>query len=158
MRLWTRTLLLIAPLFLAACGGGADNEMADEGMSEMPGMSGMEGMEGMEGMDADGGDMMDRMMAHMRMMEGMSGDSMQSMLRTHRQMAANMIASMNREMGDMDMPADEAWTATVDSLRNDLVVMPDMDAAELDALMPAHHRRMMRLMEMHREMMEGMGM
>lgn len=152
MRIWTRTLLLIAPLFLAACGGGPDNEMGAEGMSEMPGMSGMEGMS--EG----GGDMMAPMTAHMRMMQGMSGDSMQGMLQTHRQMAANMIASMNREMDDMDMPADEAWTATVDSLRNDLVAMPDMDAAELEALMPAHHRRMIRLMEMHRGMMEGMGM
>ncbi|MBW3554720.1 MAG: hypothetical protein KY466_14495 [Gemmatimonadetes bacterium] len=159
MRFRTLTLILMTPLFLTACGPGAasdDGDTAEDGMPEMPGR-GMDGMDGMGAMQADG-DMMARMGAHMRMMEGMSGDSIQAMLPMHRQMVANMIASMNREMREMNMPGDAAWRAAVDSLRSDLVAMPQMDAAELEALMPAHHRRAMRLMEMHGEMMEGMAM
>lgn len=159
MRFRTLTLILMTPLFLTACGPGAasdEGDTAKDGMPEMPDR-GMDGMDGMAGMQADG-DMMARMGAHMQMMQAMSGDSIQAMLPMHRQMVANMIARMNREMREMDMPADEAWDATVDSLRNDLVAVPRMDAAELKALMPAHHRRLMRLMEMHGEMMAGMGM
>lgn len=159
MRLQTMRLIVIAPLFLAACGpGGAPDasETAEGDRPEVPGM-GMDGMPGQDGMQG-GGEMMGRMAAHMRMMEAMGGESIQAMLPTHRQMVANMIASMNREMRDMDMPTDEPWDATVDSLRNDLVSMPEMDAAELEALMPAHRRRVMRLIETHREMMVGMGM
>lgn len=159
MKLETMTLVLIIPLVLGACGPGDApdaSETAEEGMPGMP--AGMEGMVRMEGMPGGGSGTMERMGAHMRMMQGMSGDSVQAMLPMHRQMVANMIASMNREMRDMNMPADAAWSATVDSLRSDLVAMPEMDAAELEALMPAHHRRAMRLMEMHGEMMEGMAM
>ena len=156
MRLGTTTLLLVAPLLLGACGPGDAPEASGTAEEAMPGMPGM-GMEA-GGMQGGGSEMMERMGAHMRMMQAMSGDSMRAMLPTHRQMVANMIASMNREMRDMDMPADAAWSATVDSLRSDLVAMPEMGAAELEALMPAHRRRAMRLMEMHAEMMEEMGM
>ena len=54
------------------------------------------------------------------------------------------------------MQADPLWQATVDSLRNDLTRMPDLSARELAALMPEHRTRVMRLMEMHRGMMQGM--
>jgi hypothetical protein len=85
-------------------------------------------------------------------------DRMMTMMPQHRQMAANMLAQMNREMRDMNMTADESWTATVDSLREDLTRMPEMTPAEMQALMPAHHARMQRLMGMHREMMGEMEM
>ena len=42
------------------------------------------------------------------------------------------------------------------ALRADLTTMPEMEPAELQAMMPGHNRRAMRLMEMHREMMAGM--
>jgi hypothetical protein len=35
----------------------------------------------------------------------------------HRQMVANMISQMNREMRDMNAAGDAAWTATIDSVR-----------------------------------------
>jgi len=117
-------------------------------------MQGMEGMGGMGGMQSSG--MMDQMMADMQMMQGMSGDSMIGMLPAYRQMAANMLAQMNREMRDMNMTADEGWNATVDSLRDDLTRMPEMGGTELQQLLPAHHRRMTRLMELHRTMMTNM--
>ncbi len=66
-----------------------------------------------------------------------------------------MLAQMNREMREMDMAGDEAWTATVDSLRQDLTRMPEMSRDEMAATMPGHRARMNRLMEMHRSMMGG---
>ena len=114
----------------------------------MGGMSGMGGMTG--GMDPE-------MQAHMqRMMGGVSGEQMRAMLPTHRQMVANSLSRMNGEMRQMNMAADAGWTATVDSLRRDLVRLPDLGAAELEATMPAHMQRVARLGEMHRQMMRGM--
>jgi len=95
---------------------------------------------------------MDSMEAHMRMMDGMSGEQIKAMLATHRQMLANMVSQMNQEMRSMNMSADPQWTATADSLRQDLVHMPDMSAAELKRAMPAHHARVTRLLQLHRAM------
>ena len=102
------------------------------------------------------GDDMSAMMAHMQRMRGTRADSMQAMLPMHRQMAANMLAQMNREMRDMNMTADARWNATVDSLRTDLTRMPEMSGSELEAMMAGHQDRMMRLMDMHRTMMAEM--
>ncbi|MGH7469825.1 MAG: hypothetical protein ACRENP_17900, partial [Longimicrobiales bacterium] len=63
---------------------------------------------------------------------------------------------MNREMQSMNMTGDSAWTATSDSVRADLTRMPEMTPAELQAMMPGHHRRMTRLMEAHQAMMKNM--
>ena len=145
--------VLASALVLTACG--AEQQAQDDAAppeAETEPASGMAGMEGME----DG--MMSQMTTHMQMMDGASGDSIQSMLPMHRQMAANMLAQMNREMRDMNMTTDEAWNATVDSVRQDLRGMPEMSASELEAAMPGHHARMMRLMEMHRSMMSDMQM
>lgn len=149
---------LIFTLALAACGGP---EAAQEGAAAPPaaapaGEESMPGMEGMSGMQ--GGGMMEEMQAHMRSMRDVGGDSLKAMLPMHRQMAANMIAQMNREMRNTNMAADAGWTATVDSLRQDLVRMPEMGAHELQSFMPAHHARLERLMQMHGSMMEGMKM
>ena len=155
---------LAAALLVAACGGEDESGAADDtarsrdAAGATGGMANMEGMQGMGGMEGGQGGMMADMQMHMQMMSGMSGDSMHAMLATHRQMMANMIAQMNREMRDMNMAGDEAWTATMDSLRSDLRNMAEMDAGGLRALMPEHHRRAMRLMEMHRQMMAGMQM
>ncbi len=161
---------LAASLVLAACQADEGEPAADAG-----GMQGMAGMQGMPGMDSAGGTMggrmdstmrggmmsdgmMTRMQAHMRMMDGAGADSLMAMMPTHRQMAANMIAQMNREMGDMNMQTDAAWNATVDSLRQDLVRLPELPGSELPSFMPAHQARMMRLMEAHRTMMANMQM
>ena len=60
-----------------------------------------------------------------------------------------------RHIGGLD---GLVWTATNDSVRADLARMPDMSPAELRAMMPDHHRRMMRLMEAHQAMMKNMRM
>jgi hypothetical protein len=152
----------LALAFTAACGGGenASSGQAAAADSAPPaadgGMAGMEGMPGMGGGQQD--DMTAQMQAHMQSMRGASGDSLVAMLPMHRQMAANMLARMNREMSQMNMPADAAWTATADSVRQDLTRMPEMDASEAQALMPQHEARLSRLMEMHRSMMGEMKM
>jgi hypothetical protein len=54
------------------------------------------------------------------------------------------------------MTADAAWTATVDSLRQDLTRMPDLGGGEIAAMMPAHRARVERLIESHRTMTRRM--
>lgn len=150
----TLGLILAASTVLAACG----TEPEQTRNAADPGESGPESAEGMEGMGGMQDGMMEQMMAHMQTMDGVGADSLEAMMPTHRQMAANMLARMNREMRDMNMTADAAWNATVDSLRKDLTRMPELTGSELEALMPAHRTRMMRLMEMHRAMMAEMQM
>lgn len=153
-----KATVVAALVLLAACGGTEEEaEVAADAATPAqaaPGDTG--GMAGMAGMQDDG--MMQQMQSHMQMMTGMSPDSMRAMMPQHRQMAANMLAQMNRDMQQMNMTSDEAWTATVDSLRQDLTRMPELSAEELGAFMPGHHTRMMRLMEMHRGMMGNMQM
>ena len=158
IKLRTTVLLVAAATLLASCGG--EDERSDAAVPADTGTEagrdgGMEGMSGMGGTDAD---MMGPIELHMQTMMSSGADSMATMLPMHRQMTANMIAQANREMREMNMTGDAAWTTTVDSLRSDLTRMPDMSAGELQSFMPAHHGRMMRLMEMHREMMGGLEM
>lgn len=165
MKNW-RTMLLAASLAaLAACGaeeepvqeaGMAGMEQEDMPMEGMPGMAGMPGMEGTGAMPS--GAMMDQMRTHMQTMRGAGADSLAAVMPMHRQMLANMIAQMNREMRDMNMTGDPAWNATVDSLRADLRVMPEMTAEEMQAMMDSHRARIERMMQMHAEMMERMPM
>jgi hypothetical protein len=99
---------------------------------------------------------MDSMETHMRMLDGMSGEQMKAMLPAHRQMVANMLSQMNQEMRSMNMSGDPQWTATADSIRQDLIHMAEMSPQELNRAMPAHHARITRLMEMHRKMTQKM--
>ncbi len=157
-----RSLVTLATtLALASCSGSDTASDATADQSPMSGsdagaMSGMGGMQGMQGMGNGG--MMDQMQSHMRMMDGAGADSIASMLPTHRQMVANMIAQFNKEMRDMNMSTNTEWNATVDSLRADLTQMPDMRATELQQFMSAHNARVTRLMESHRKMMSDMKM
>src|SRR5688500_15816437 len=130
---------LCLALGMSACGGDDEPEAAATGAAPVAGMAGMAGM---ATSDTTG---TARMEAHLRTMESASVDSLAGLLPGHRQMVANLIARMNGEMRDMSMPADAAWSATVDSLRQDLRRMPEMSNAELRALMPGHHARVRRL-------------
>lgn len=152
----TRYMTVGFAILAIACAGSeqqADDTAAAVATATTPTRSGMEGMAGMQGMPMAGGMNTDQMRAHMTAMQGAGGDSLMRMSQMHRQMAANMIAQFNREMSRMDMPEDPQWRATVDSVRQDLVRMPELTVAEMEQMMPAHHARMVRLMEMHRAMM-----
>lgn len=102
--------------------------------------------------------MMGQMQSHMKMMESASADSLRAMMPMHRQMAGDMLAQMDRDMKSMNMQADAAWTATMDSVRQDLTRLSDMTAAQVAEFMPGHRRRMARLMESHQGMMGNMKM
>ena len=149
----TRVAVLIFVAAIAGCSSKEKPKAADSGtvaptMSGMKGMDstgGMRGMQGMAGMSA----MMDTMQVQMTQMMTGSGDQMKGLLPMHRQMVANMLSQMFSEMRSMNMPADAAWTALADSVRQDLVHLPDMSASELKAAMLAHAARVARLMEMH---------
>lgn len=151
----TRPRSAIMPLVLFAfIACGAPESESEPAAADQPASGEMEGM---SGMDMQGG-MMEEMMGHMQVMTSASPDSMQGMVAMHRQRAGNMLARMNREMREMNMEGDDAWTATVDSVRQDLVSMPQMNPSELQELMPEHHRRITRLIETHRSMMGTMQM
>ncbi len=125
--------------------------------SGMAGMAGMKSMDGTPGMkDSTMGGMSREMHAHMTSMMSASGEGMKGMVPMHRQMVANMIARMNGEMRDMKMASNTEWSATVDSLRKDLVRLPELSNAELTAMMPAHMARVRRLGDMHQQMMRSM--
>lgn len=138
---------------VAACAGEDAGGRSAESQETAAADTGQTGMQGMAGMGSRG--MMSQMRAHMRMMDSASTDSARAMMPMHRQMVANMISQMNREMRDMNMSGDAAWTATMDSVRQDLVRLPELNAAELRDFMPAHRTRVMRLMDMHGRMMGG---
>ena len=101
------------------------------------------------------GPMIDSMKAEMRAMHGISADRMKAMLPRHRQMVAKMLSQMTQEMRSMNMPPDAEWAAVTDSLRQDLIHMPEMNANELESFMPAYQARLTRLIQMHQRMLAG---
>ena len=116
-------------------------------------MAGMPGMSGGQMGNMMGAATMDSMQTHLTMMDSTSADRMKTMLPMHRQMVANMLSRMNSEMRQMNMSPDAAWTATIDSVRQDLTHMPEMSGSQLKAMMPDHRARVMRLLQAHRAMM-----
>jgi len=149
----TRTVQLLLGVALSVAACGRSGEVADESAAARADTGMMPGMPGMAMGDTS---MMSQMQSHIRMMEGVSADSMMTMLSMHRMMLANMISQFNTDMRAMNVQPDARWQATVDSLRNDLTRMPELSASEISQMMPAHHARVMRLMDMHRAMMGGM--
>ena len=113
------------------------------------------GMAGMQGMMSPA--MADSMQAEMKHMAAMTPDQMTAMLPMHRQMVGNMLSQMSSDMRSMNMPADAAWTALTDSVRQDLIRLPEMSTTELKQAITAHHARVTRLMQMHKDMMAKMG-
>ena len=148
-----RMVALLAVVLLGACGGEEPPETEVEAVVAEPAA----GMEGMGGMQVGGG-MMEQMQAHMQQMQGVNGEQIQANLPQHRQMVANMISQMNREMREMNMTTDQEWNSTIDAIRQDLTRLPEMDVQELETFMPEHRQRVERLMEMHRSMMGNMQM
>ena len=159
-------LTVIALTSLTACGGAeGEDAAAGEQAAGAPaattaepaaGHGGMAGMEGMGG--AQGGGTAEQMRTHLQMMNGVTGDSLKSMMASHRQMTANMLSQFNSEMKQMNMAPDPAESALADSVRQDIRTMPELSTSELEALMPAHHDRVTRLMDSHSKMMGGMKM
>lgn len=150
---------LLAGLLVAACTSkqppASQDSTAAKAAADTTKPGGMAGMAGMQGMMSPA--MADSMQAEMKKMAAMTPDQMAAMVPMHRQMVGNMLSQMSSDMRSMNMPADAAWTALTDSVRQDLIRLPDMSKAELKQVMPAHHARITRLMQMHKDMMAKMG-
>jgi hypothetical protein len=151
-------LLVTSVLALSACANDGDTDRAmdtGETPADMPHRDGQPGMgTDMAGMQSAG--MMQDMTSHMQMMQSVSADSMMTLMPAHRQMGENMLQQMDEEMRGMNMQPDAQWNAKADSVRQDMTRMPAMSPAQLQAFMPEHRGRMMRLMEMHRSTMSSM--
>lgn len=159
MRIRHWSAALVAASLALGCNGERESAaLAGAGDTAAAAADTAAGMAGMAGMgDAmASGPMMAQMDTHLVALEKTAPESLAVALPAHRKMVANLIAQMNREMRDMDMAGDPAWTATVDSLRQDLVRLPELGAGELVDVMPAHRGRVQGLMEMHRNMMASM--
>ena len=61
-------------------------------------------------------------------------------------------------MNRSDRGSDPNWNALVDSIRADVIRMPELSGVELQALMPDHLGRVTRLLESHGAMMGRMRM
>lgn len=94
--------------------------------------------------------------SQLRTMMSADAATMRTLVPSHRQMVANALAGMNSEMRQMHMTADPGWTALVDSIRQDLVVMPEQDGEALRSMMPAHAARVRQLGVLHAGMMSRM--
>ena len=153
-RVFHSSVFALAAALLAACGGAEEEPavVADAEVTAEP-AGPMEGM----GATQQGG-IAAQLQGHMQMMRSASGDQLQQMLPEHRQLVANMIAQMNREMRDMDMSGNTEWNETVTALRDDLVRLPEMTPDELQGFIPEHQTRIDRLIAMHQEMMGSMRM
>lgn len=149
--------LLVAGIAVAcqSKGNDADSAKGAATTTSKDSASAMAGMPGMSGTGASAG-MMDSIETHLRTMTAARPEQLKAMVPMHRQMVANMIAQMNQEMRTMNMPANAGWTATIDSVRQDLIHLPDMSSPDIAASLPARHSRITRLLAMHRDMMAKM--
>lgn len=158
-RLTIPVVASLAALIVAACTSkqppASQDSTAAKAAVDTTKPGAMAGMAGMQGMMSAA--MADSMQAEMKKMAAMTPDQMAAMLPMHRQMVGNMLAQMSSDMRSMNMPADAAWTALTDSVRQDLIRLPDMSKTELKQAIPAHHARVTRLMQMHKDMMAKMG-
>ncbi len=161
------TLAFLATTFLLAACAGKDAGKpsgatpAAGAASTTPGGAARDSgtsMPGMAGAAAAATGLADSMQAHFRAADAMNVDQLKSALPAHRELIANTLSRMNADMRQMNMPADPAWTALVDSIRQDLVHLPDLNGGELKQFMPRHGARVARLVQMHQQMMKNMKM
>lgn len=152
-----RAFIMFAVLPVASCDLAHEHPAADSIIAAARAAGADTGMpmHSMPTRAVGSGTMMEEMRATMRAMQMMDADSLHSAMPMHRKMASDMLAQMNREMTERKLPADARWSALMDSIRQDLARMPAMSAGEVAAIMPAHHGRLTRLMDLHRELAPG---
>lgn len=150
---------------LSACKPAGDKASADGSVaSAEPGslegatrgdstmmMGGAGGMTSMAGMTSAGA--MDSMQTRLRVMDMMSAAQIEAALPAHSQVASDMLSMMSADVQAMHVSPNTSWSATTDSIRQDLSHMTGLTGAQMKAAMPAYHARMTRLMDMHRQMM-----
>lgn len=140
--------LLLPLLFaVAACGEGQDGP-GDAGLPATGDATGAGPAQGAAGAGGSAA-LMAEMHGHLAMMEAAGGDEIMPVLSRHSGMVTELIARMEAERRASGTGAGDAWSATADSVRQDLARMSTMDPGELEEVMPAHLGRITRLMSMH---------
>ncbi len=136
-------------LLLAALACGNNEQKAEPPAASTE--SSTSSMQDMQGMNmSTSAAMMNNVQSHMQMMEGAHGDSLTNMMRTYRPMADSLLTQFNHDMQQMNIASDVQWTALSDSVRQDLMQMPQMSTAAWQQ----HTGRMRSLMQMHGQMMQ----
>ncbi len=69
----------------------------------------------------------------------------QRLLPQHTRLVTDMLQRFEARVRAMHVTVDPDWVAVIDSVKMDLDRMPRMRAAELHAYLPAHARRVMRI-------------
>ena len=138
----TKALLVALLLALGACGGEADDPRPGGTLGTMLGASGR----------AQTSIMMTEMRSNLGVMEASPGSDIAGMVPAHRQRLEALLSQMATDVGTR---RTAAWTATRDSLRQDLARMQGLGAAQLQSMMDGHARRIRRMMEMHGEITGG---
>ena len=93
--------------------------------------------------------------AQMRANEALNPAQVKALIPRHRRMVARMLSEMNGDVRRMQVTAIPGWTAIMDSVRRDLAKLPGLPAEELRDALPAHDARVLRLMQMHADLMKG---
>ncbi|MEP6496069.1 MAG: hypothetical protein ABJF01_25555 [bacterium] len=114
-------------------------------------MGGAGGMANMAGMTSAAAS--DSMETRLRTMDMMSAAQIEAALPAHSRAAGDMLSRMSADVQGMHMSPTTSWSATTDSIRQDLSHMAGMTGDQMKAAMPAYHVRMTRLRDMHRQMM-----
>lgn len=148
-----RSVLVLAGMALAGCGGGGAGKPAASGgiggaSTDTTRVGGRMGMAGM--------DMSPMMREHLDSLTRMAPAQMSQMLATHERMMSQMMDNMGRDMRGMNMGGNAAWTALSDSVRRDLADLPRLAGTALSERMQAHGDRVRRLLAAHESMMHGM--
>ena len=149
-----RTLGVAVIAFVSACTSAKDQGAAARPAASAAGTDTSAGTANIPGMDS--GRMVESMAHHLRTMAAARGDSLKAMVPQHRQMVANMLLQTSQEMRQMNMSSDAAWAALTDSVRQDLIHLPEQSGVELERTVAGHGGRVTRFMEMHRAMMTSM--
>ena len=153
----------IAPGDVGESRNAADSGSAGSRSTVSPG--GSRHPDGSQHLDTNAGKMaprhstgnatIDSAAAQMRAIEALNPAQVRARLPAHRQGVANMLSQMNGPEQRMQVPSMPAWTALRDSVRRDLARLPRLPAEELRDAMPAHDARVLRLMQMHADLMKS---
>ena len=139
MRRKVLSLLLVGSV--VGCGGG--EEPGGEAAADSAAPSGIEQTVGAAGRAAATARIAE-MRSHLNVITAAGGDEMVPMIPQHQQLVATLLTELS-----VSAPNNPGWTATADSIRQDLSRMSNMPANELDQLMDPHAERINRLMQLY---------
>jgi len=96
--------------------------------------------------------MMDALEVQMKVMDTASAATIQARMPRYNSMADSLVSRMNEEVRRANIATDAIWPATADSVRQDLSRLKATTGGDMQAMMPAHLKRMRWLIQMQRTM------